>query len=90
MRKHLAIVGTILALSACSGNDTGMQDTGMGAGAGTPPATAMPGTDTGMGAGGIPGDTTALQTDTLRDTTGGMTTGTDTGGTTGGTTPPPR
>ena len=84
MRTHLAIIGTILALSACSGNDAGdMQDTGLGTELGTPPAAAMPGADTSLGAGPVIDSTgmQGLQVDTLADTTGTDTTG---------TTPPPR
>ena len=85
MRKHLAIIGTILALTACSGNDAGdMQDTGLG----TPPAAAMPGADTSLGAGPVIDSTgmQGLQVDTLMDTTRRDTLHTDTMG----TTPPPR
>lgn len=88
MRKHLAIIGTIVtisAVSACSGNDAGdMQDTGLG----TPPAAAMPGADTTMGAGPIIDSTgmQGLQVDTLLDTMRTDTLHTDTMG----TTPPPR
>jgi hypothetical protein len=87
MRKHLAIIGTVVALSACGGNDTGdMQDTGLGTDMGTPPAAAMPGTDTSMGMSPVVDSTSMrnLQVDTLSDTTGTNTTGTT------GTTPPPR
>ena len=85
MRKHLAIIGTILALSACAGNDADdMQDSDLD----TPPAAAMPGADTSLGAGPIidSAGVQGLQTDTLLDTMRTDTLHTDTMG----TTPPPR